>query len=130
MVQHVVIGIILNAEQEVLIAQRAAHQEKPGFWEFPGGKVEENETPFEALQREFKEEINISVTVADPWMKVTYEYPHKSVLLDVWMITEFTGKPMGAEGQPIRWVKKAALTELEFPEGNRPVIKKLIAILS
>jgi 8-oxo-dGTP diphosphatase len=126
---HVVIGIILNAENEILVAQRLSHQEKGGMWEFPGGKVEENETGFDALVREFKEEIDINVTVAEPWMKAKYDYPHKSVLLDVWMITEFTGTPVGAEGQPISWAPKSALTQLQFPEGNISVIEKLLEFL-
>ena len=124
---HVVIGIILNAEQQVLIAQRLPHQEKGGMWEFPGGKVEANETAFEALQRELKEEIGIEVIEAEAWTKVTYHYPHKSVLLDTWMVKKFIGTPVGAEGQPIRWKAISELGELEFPEGNRLIIEKLLA---
>lgn len=127
MMVHVVIGIIVNAEQQVLIAQRLAHQEKGGMWEFPGGKVEANESAFQALQRELKEEIGIDVVEAEAWTTVTYHYPHKSVLLDTWMIKTFHGTPIGAEGQPIQWKAISELNDLEFPEGNRLIIDKLLA---
>jgi 8-oxo-dGTP diphosphatase len=123
---HVVIGIILNSNQEVLIARRLPHQERPGAWEFPGGKVEANESPYAALQREFFEEIGIQVTAAEHWMNVRYDYPHKSVLLDTWMITQYDGIPSGAEGQAIAWGTKADLQTREFPEGNRLIIEKLL----
>lgn len=126
---HVVIGIILNSDRQVLIAQRLAHQEKGGAWEFPGGKVEANETPFQALQREFKEEIDIEIVAADPWMQVEYHYPHKSVLLDAWMVNQFNGVPKGAEGQPVEWGSALVLQEREFPEGNLQIIKKLLEVM-
>lgn len=123
--QHVVIGIILNASQQILIARRLAHQAKGGLWEFPGGKVESNETAFQALQRELSEEIGITVKQAEPWLKFEYQYPHAHVLLDVWLVKEFSGTAIGAEGQPINWVSTAELKEFEFPDGNRFIIEKL-----
>jgi 8-oxo-dGTP diphosphatase len=128
--QHVIIGIIINAEQHVLIAQRLSHQIKAGFWEFPGGKVEAGETAFQALQREFSEEIGIEVLQGEPWLKFDYVYPHKHVLLDIWLIDQFKGVPVGAEGQPIRWVSAMEMIELQFPEGNKVIIEKLVERLS
>ncbi len=122
-----VIAIIFNANQQILIAQRQSHQEKGGAWEFPGGKVEVNESAFAALQRELREEIGIEVSKAEPWTQVEYHYPHKSVLLDTWLVKEFSGTPRGAEGQPIDWIAVADLTKREFPEGNKLVIEKLLA---
>jgi 8-oxo-dGTP diphosphatase len=127
---HVVVGILLNSDNQVLIAQRLAHQEKGGVWEFPGGKVEAGELAFAALQREFKEEIGIDVISADPWMQVEYHYPHKSVFLDTWLITDYLGTPCGQEGQPIAWGSVHDLKNREFPEGNKPIIEKLLALLS
>jgi 8-oxo-dGTP diphosphatase len=124
--QHVVMGVILNLKQEVLIAQRLSHQEKGGMWEFPGGKVELNETAFQALQRELKEELGIQVIAAEPWMQIECHYPHKSLLLDTWMVKQFSGVPSGMEGQPVRWIPLAQLTQFEFPEGNRAIIEKLL----
>jgi 8-oxo-dGTP diphosphatase len=127
---HVVVGIIINAEQQVLVARRQSHQIKAGCWEFPGGKVEPGETAFAALQREFAEEIGISVTQAEAWMKFDYVYPHKHVLLDVWLIQAFEGTPTGAEGQVVGWVTAAEMTQMEFPEGNKVIIERLLEHLS
>jgi 8-oxo-dGTP diphosphatase len=127
--QHVVIGIIINAEQKTLVAQRSSHQPKAGFWEFPGGKVEEGESSFQALQREFFEEINIHILQADPWLKFDYAYPGKHILFDIWLIKNFNGTPIGAEGQPIRWVTYQEMMELEFPGGNKLIIEKLVEFL-
>lgn len=127
---HVVIGIILNPAKEVLIAQRLAHQEKGGAWEFPGGKVEAGELPFAALQREFKEEIGINIIAADPWLEVEYHYPHKTVFLDTWFVTHYEGTPKGQEGQPIAWDSARDLQVREFPEGNKKIIEKLLPLIS
>jgi 8-oxo-dGTP diphosphatase len=124
---HVVIAIIFNAERKILIAQRQSHQEKGGMWEFPGGKVEAGETAFAALKREILEEIGIEVVSATPWTQVDYHYPHKSVLLDTWLVSQFSGTPIGAEGQPIDWIALGDLGTREFPEGNRMIIEKLLA---
>jgi len=125
MIQPVVVGIIINAEQQILVAQRLSHQVKPGLWEFPGGKIEPDETAFAALQREYKEEIDIEVVQAEAWLKFDFKYPHKHVLLDIWLIKEFNGIPRGAEGQPIRWVRFDELCELDFPGGNKIIIENL-----
>jgi len=127
---HVVVGIILNAEHQVLIARRLAHQEKGGLWEFPGGKVEVGEDGFVALQRELQEELGIQVVDAEPWLQVDYHYPEKSVLLDTWLVKKFIGEPVGAEGQPVRWGDSIDLKQLEFPEGNRLIIEKLLVYLA
>jgi len=127
--QHVIIGILINSEKKILVAQRLSHQIKAGFWEFPGGKVEEGESAFKALQREFLEEIGVQISQAEPWVKFDYVYPHKHVLLDVWFIKDFSGMPIGAEGQPIRWISANEMTNLSFPEGNKIIIEKLIDYL-
>lgn len=123
---HVVIAIIFNDQQQILVAKRQAHQEKGGIWEFPGGKVEANESAFSALQRELREEIDIEVSKAENWTQVEYHYPHKSVFLDTWLVKEYSGTPKGAEGQPIEWIPVADLLQREFPEGNKLVIEKLL----
>ncbi len=126
--QHIVIAIILNSNQQVLIAQRLPHQDKGGCWEFPGGKVEPNETAFQALQRELQEEINIEVTDAEQWIEFPFQYPHTAVLLDTWIVKKYVGKAIGAEGQPVQWVKLSELLQFEFPEGNQRIIEKLLDV--
>jgi 8-oxo-dGTP diphosphatase len=123
---HVVIGILYNAQREILVAEREKHKFQGGRWEFPGGKVENNEDSFVALQREMREEIGIDVVSANPWRKFQHAYPDKVILLDVWHITDYLGEPHGKEGQPIRWVSLNNLPELEIPDANWDVVKMLM----
>lgn len=122
---HVAVGIIRNTLGEILIAQRPKHTYKGGLWEFPGGKVETNETVFQALQRELKEELNIEVITAESWLQSQHDYSDRVVLLDVWSVTTFSGTPQGAEGQLIRWVSHRELQQFQFPEGNHFILKSL-----
>jgi len=120
---HVAVGVIENARGEIFIAQRAAEAHQGGLWEFPGGKLEPGETTPQALARELREELAIEVHACRPLIQIRHEYPDKAVLLDVYRVTQFSGVPRGNEGQPVRWVAPAQLTEYEFPAANRPIIK-------
>jgi len=123
---HVAVGIITNHQGEVLIAQRPAHTTYgAGLWEFPGGKIEPQESIFTALQRELQEEIGIHILSAEPWFDLQHAYPNRTVHLHNWFVRQFSGEPYGAEGQVIRWVKASELCQYEFPEGNRLIIERL-----
>jgi 8-oxo-dGTP diphosphatase len=125
---HVVIGILFNANHQVLIAERQLHQDKGGLWEFPGGKLEPGEMPSETLSRELTEELGIHVISAHPWLELPFDYSDKSVFLDVWIVTQFSTNPVGAEGQAIRWVPLADLQKFRFPGGNTTIIEKLMSL--
>lgn len=118
-------GIIFNSHQEVLIAKRPPHKYCPGLWEFPGGKIEPNETPFESLKRELLEEIGIDVVSANAWFQLQYTYPDRHVELNMWFVTQFSGEPKGAEGQEILWCPILNLAQFQFPEGNKEIVKRL-----
>lgn len=122
---QVAVGIIRNEMGDILIAQRPQHKYKGGLWEFPGGKIEENETVFQALQRELQEELDITVLSAEPYMKFQHDYVDRIVMLNVWTVTLFTGEPKGNEAQPIRWISPHNLHHFEFPAGNRIILEKL-----
>jgi 8-oxo-dGTP diphosphatase len=133
---HVAIGVIFDCPKDrahngagnILIAKRADHQHQGGFWEFPGGKVEEGETVQIALQRELEEELGLTSSIDDmaPIMTIPFEYTDKSILLDVWAVYK-ASNVFGKEGQPLRWVKQADIAEYEFPPANQPIIKTLLA---
>ena len=119
---HVVAAVIRGADGRILIARRADTQHQGGLWEFPGGKVEAGESIGAALARELREELSIDVTASRPLIKVEHDYPDKSVLLDVWEVSGFSGEPHGAEGQPLAWVSPRELAQYEFPEANQPIV--------
>ena len=122
---HVVVGIMINPEGEVLVAERQMQKFQGGRWEFPGGKVEKDETPLAALQRELDEEIGVEVQQARPLQQLRNTYPDKEILLDVWKVTEYNGEPLGKEGQKIRWVHLDELFSIEIPDANIPIVKML-----
>lgn len=122
----VVVGIIKNKNNEVLIAKRPSHFSQGGLWEFPGGKIEKNETPLQALQRELKEELALHTISADFWFHAEYAYPDKMVLLDHWIVTKFSGELVGNEGQEIRWVHLDSLHTFSFLAGSTVALNKLI----
>jgi 8-oxo-dGTP diphosphatase len=119
---HVVVAVIDNGRGEILIAKRRVHVHQGGVWEFPGGKVEVGEAVHSALKRELHEELGIETENAHPLIRIPHHYPDRKVLLDVWRVTAFSGEPHGAEGQPLAWVKKDALSEYEFPAANQTII--------
>lgn len=120
----VVAGILCRGDQ-VLIAQRPLNKHQGGRWEFPGGKQEAGETALQALQRELREELGITVLAAEPFLQVSHRYPEKRVELAFWCVTHFQGEPEGREGQPLRWVHRAELHTHTFPEANLPVVQRL-----
>lgn len=119
---HVAAAVIRDREQRILIARRADSQHQGGLWEFPGGKLEAGEAVQAALARELREELGIEVLAARPLIQVAHDYPDKQVLLDVWEVSDFSGQPHGAEGQPLAWVSARQLSGYDFPEANRPIV--------
>jgi len=122
---HVAAAVILAADQRILIARRPEHKHQGGLWEFPGGKVEPDETVAAALHRELREELAISVQSAEPFLEVRHDYADKAVLLDVWWVRAFSGQPQDNEGQPLQWVTVAELINYAFPAANQPIIDAL-----
>ena len=118
---HVAVGLLLRSDK-VLIALRSKQSHQGGLWEFPGGKVEEGESVEAALSRELKEELGIDIHSASSVMQISHDYNDKKVLLDVWSVTDFSGEPCGAEGQPVKWVSQALLQDYKFPEANKPIV--------
>ena len=126
----VAVAVIFNSQQEVLIALRQAHQHLGGLWEFPGGKVEAGEASSEALKREVKEELGLVIVNALALIKVSHDYIDKSVLLDVWYVTEYTGEAYGVEGQTLRWCAIGDLEAVDFPIANKTIINAIKALPS
>ncbi len=124
---HVVIGVIYNATKDkILISKRSENQHLAAYWEFPGGKVEANEDVFSALRRELCEELGIIVHHAESYTSTCYDYPDKKVLLDIWIILEWSGEPASLGNQEIRWVNVDDLNNYKFPEANQYIIQSIL----
>lgn len=120
---HIAVGVILDkTADKVLVARRPEHLHLGGMLEFPGGKLDPGEHVRDALARELREELNINVTRARQLIQIKFDYPGKPVMLDVWLVTDWSGEPEGMEDQEIMWLHKKSLSNAEFPEANRPVI--------
>lgn len=124
--QKVVVGIIFNQSLDsVLVAKRPPHKIKGDCWEFPGGKARPGEAEFETLSREINEETGIVVRRARKIHVVDYDYPDTSISMSAWIVDDWNGKISGKEGQLIKWSKIENLSDLEFPEANKKLIKIL-----
>ena len=122
---HVAVAVIKNSEGQYFIAKRPQKSHQGGLWEFPGGKVENNETVFDALKRELFEEIGITLLKATPLIQINHDYGDKSVYLDVFNIYDFTGEAFGKEGQETLWIEKSDFPIYEFPVANLPIINAI-----
>lgn len=122
----VAVGVIVDRQQrQVLVSRRAADSHQGGLWEFPGGKLETGETAPAALARELLEELAISITQIEPMLRIEHDYVDKQVLLDVWLVTAFSGEPSALEGQPLKWVAIEQLHQLAFPVANAAIVAAL-----
>jgi len=121
---HVAAAAIIQ-NGRVLIARRPDDVHEGGKWEFPGGKLEANESVTEGLVRELNEELGINATGFRPLIKIRHQYPEKNILLDVWLVDEFEGEVSGKEGQAIAWVLQETLDQYEFPAANLPILSAL-----
>lgn len=121
-VVHVMVAVVQNPEGEILLALRPKNAHQGGLWEFPGGKLEPDETPAQGLIRELREELAIEPLASEPLTRISHDYGDKAVLLDVYRVDAYSGEPCGNEGQQIRWVAPKDLSDYDFPEANRSII--------
>ncbi len=120
---HVAVGIIVDKTQRVLISKRPDHKLKGGFWEFPGGKIEINESPEQGLARELQEEVGIEVVTSELLMQYHYDYEDHSAQLEVFVVSEFSGVAKSLEGQEIQWITKEQFPNYRFLEANAKMIQ-------
>lgn len=120
----VAVAIIFDQEQRVLITRRPLHAAHGGMWEFPGGKLEANELPEQALIREIKEEVGIDILDYRFLTEVTHRYDTQVVNLLVFIITRYEGKPSCRESQlALHWISIDELEDYQFPEANTQIIE-------
>ena len=121
---QVVAGILMRDEQ-FLIARRKAGMSLAGFWEFPGGKLEPDESPEQALQRELKEEFSIDVTVGDYVGRAEYDYDHIRIELIAYRAFIDEGEFELTDHDAIEWVTVERARTFELAPADIPILDQL-----
>jgi 8-oxo-dGTP diphosphatase len=118
-------AVIQRADGSFLLGQRAADTFYPGYWEFPGGKVEAGETPRDALVRELHEELEIEVLAATPWIVREHVYEHAHVRLHFFRVTQWRGEVRDHVHAALSWQRADALSVSPMLPANAPVLAAL-----
>ena len=124
---HVAAACMIDGDGRILLAQRPEGKSMAGLWEFPGGKVEKNETPEAALVRELKEELGIEACLEcmQPFSFASHSYPDFHLLMPLFLCRRWEGVPQPQEGQQLKWVFAARLDDFPMPPADRPLIAML-----
>jgi len=127
----VVACALVDADDRVLLAQRPPGKSMAGLWEFPGGKLEEGETPEEALIRELAEELGIETKVAclAPLTFASHAYDDFHLIMPLFVCRRWWGIVQPQEGQVLKWVRSEKLRDYPMPEADIPLIPILRELL-
>jgi 8-oxo-dGTP diphosphatase len=130
----VVAAALINEKNEILLAERPAHKALPGHFEFPGGKVEADETAEAALARELTEELGITVSEKDMepfwFLSHTYHEFDFHLMMPVWIVPKWQGTPTALEHASIVWKHPDDMHALPLIEADDPLVAKLQAYVS
>lgn len=115
---------LVNDAGYILLAQRPEGRSMAGLWEFPGGKIEDGETPEETLVRELKEELGIDVSIKNltPLTFASHDYEGFHLFMPVFVCTAWNGKVMPMEGQACAWVLARDLAQYPMPPADLPLV--------
>lgn len=120
----VVAALIWNGDK-FMICQRPAHKARGLLWEFVGGKVEPGETKEQALIRECREELDVTLSVGDAFMDVIHEYPDLTVHLSLFNATIAEGEPQKLEHNDIQWIAPDDIQNYDFCPADEEILKKI-----
>ncbi len=124
---EVVAALIWDGDR-FLICQRPAHKARGLLWEFVGGKVEPGETKEQALIRECKEELAVTLSVGEQFMEVTHEYPDITVHLSLFHATISEGIPQKLEHVDIQWITPAEIPSYDFCPADVEILTKITEV--
>jgi 8-oxo-dGTP diphosphatase len=116
---------LIFRDGKILITQRRANAHLGGFWEFPGGKREPDETFEHCLVREIHEELGVNISVGKPFEEITHDYPEKAVHLKFFICELISGEPQPLGCAAFRWIGKPELADYKFPAADARLLKKL-----
>ena len=121
----VVTAAVIEENGRFLVTRRLRGTHLAGYWEFPGGKVDANETLEQALEREIREELNVRVTDLRQIFQTTHAYPDRRIELHFFR-GRLTGRPEPRLGQELKWIAREELPTLEFPAADTELIAGLL----
>jgi 8-oxo-dGTP diphosphatase len=119
---QVAVGVLVREDQAFLLTSRPEGKAYAGYWEFPGGKLEANETVEQALRRELQEEIGIHIQDCTLWKTERIDYPHALVQLNFCKVTQWTGELQMLESQSFAWQQLPVVVQPVLP-GTVPVLQ-------
>ena len=120
-----VVAALIWDNDKFMICQRPAHKARGLLWEFVGGKVEQGETKEQALIRECREELGVTLTVGDIFMDVFHEYPDLTVHLTLFNAIIADGEPQKLEHNDIRWITPSEIPSYEFYPADEEILDML-----
>lgn len=123
--KHIGVAVIWNHQGQILIDRRLPEGLLGGLWEFPGGKIEVDETMEECIKREIQEELGIDIEVCDRLITIDHTYPNFRITLTVHHCRHLTGIPQPIESDEIRWVTLDEIDQFTFPQANSQIIDAL-----
>jgi mutator protein MutT len=123
---HVAAAAVIDFAGRVLIAQRPPGKHLAGGWEFPGGKLEPGEDRRAGLTRELREELGITLSAPPrPLIRVRHAYDYGEVLIDMWVVRQYSGEPRALDGQALRWCTRDELESVELLPADGPIVSAL-----
>jgi A/G-specific adenine glycosylase len=123
--KNIGVAVIRNEQGHILIDRRLDEGLLGGLWEFPGGKIEDNETVEECIKREILEELGIEIEVREHLITLDHAYTHFRITLNVHYCRYLGGEPQAIECQEIRWVTLDEIDQFPFPKANTRIIEAL-----
>lgn len=120
-----VVAALIWENDRFMICQRPAHKARGLLWEFAGGKVERGETREQALVRECREELGITVTVREIFMEVIHQYPDLTVHLTLFYAGILAGIPQRLEHHDIRWITVDEIDQYQFCPADEAILERL-----
>lgn len=122
-----VVAALIWRGDRFLACQRPAHKTRGLLWEFVGGKVEPGETKEEALIRECREELGVTLSVGEVFMEVTHTYPDLTIHLTLFQATIQEGEPQKLEHHDIRWITREEIDQYPFCPADEAILERLRA---
>ena len=124
-----VVAGLIRRQGKVLVGQRPEGSSLARTWEFPGGKIELDESPEQALQRELKEELGIEAEIGELKFAASHTYGKTGILFLFYDVKYWKGQIKTQQHLDLRWVTPKELGQLELPEANAKFLKKILEVL-